>query len=101
VGLKKSEDFRKRGDKTPGVRTEEMASEWVRVVKNFDVLGSEHQMRCLGKTKYRNGLTKAVGDLQDAVSESDRKTQLLVTRIGVETEAGGSSSLWEAVESAG
>jgi uncharacterized coiled-coil DUF342 family protein len=80
---------------------EEMASEWIKVAKNFDVLESKHQVRCLDETKYRDGLTKAVGDLQDAVSESDRKTQLLVIRIGVETEADGGSSRWEAVESAG
>jgi hypothetical protein len=32
------------------------------------------------------------------VSESDRKTQLLVTRIGTEANQDGGSSLWEAVE---
>jgi hypothetical protein len=42
---------------------------------------------------------KAVGEIQESVAEGDRKTQLLMARIGLEPksleEDGG--SLWEAI----
>jgi hypothetical protein len=99
-GFEKISDVTERNNLNPDVRLKEMASEWGKVAKNFDIFESEHQVRCLDETKCRDGLSKAVGDLQDAINESDRKTELLVTRIGVETEVDGGSSLWEAVESA-
>jgi hypothetical protein len=75
-----------------------MGAEWKKMVKNFDILESEHQIRHVDETRYHEGLSKAVGDMQDAVSESDKKTQLLVTRIGTESSQDGGSLLWEAVE---
>jgi hypothetical protein len=93
--------FKKIGDLSddlavdPKDRMQEMGTEWEKMVKNFDILDSKHQIRHVDKTRYCEGLSEAVGDIKDAVSESDRKTQLLVTRIGTESnqDGGGGSSV--------
>jgi hypothetical protein len=97
-GFEKIEELSDNMDVDPMDRLQEMGMEWKKMVKNFDILESEHQIRHVDETRYREGLSKAVGDIQDAVSASDRKTQLLVTQIGTESSQDGGLSLWEAVE---
>jgi hypothetical protein len=73
-GFEKIGDLSDDLDVDPKDRMQEMGTEWKKMVKNFDILESEHQIRHVDETRYREGLSKAVGDKQDAVSEIDRKT---------------------------